>query len=86
MASFVTLEREEYDDLIRDAAALSEVLTTLDLILDALKEHTIVDDGKVYLRTFVNLDEIQSIIEYRHPVEWHELERQVKEAAEHGEH
>lgn len=86
MASFVTLDREEYDDLVRDSVQLGEMMTTLDLILDALKEHMIVDKGEVLLESFVSLDEIRSILEYRHPVEWHELEKQVKEAAEHGEH
>ena len=86
MASFVTLEREDYDDLVRDASRLSTMITTIDLILDALKEHMTVVDGKVVLEAFVSLDEIRSILEYRHPVEWHELEKQVKEAAEHGEH
>ena len=86
MASFVTLDREDYDDLVRDASRLSTMITTIDLILDALKEHMTVVDGKVVLEAFVSLDEIRSILEYRHPVEWHELEKQVKEAAEHGEH
>ena len=86
MNSFVTLEREDYDDLVRDASRLSTMITTIDLILDALKEHMIVDKGEVLLESFVSLDEIRSILEYRHPVEWQELERRVKEAAEHGEH
>ena len=79
MNSFVTLEREEYDDLIRDSVQLGEMMTTLDLILDALKEHMIVEKGEVLLETFVDLEEIRAILEYRHPVEWHELERRVKE-------
>ena len=81
MASFVTLEREEYDDLIRDSVQLGEMMTTLDLIiLDALKEHMVIEKGEVLLETFVDLEEIRAILEYRHPEEWHKLEKQVKEA------
>jgi hypothetical protein len=80
MASFVTLEREEYDDLIRDSVQLGEMMTTLDLILDALKEHMIIEKGEVLLETFVDLEEIRAILEYRHPEAWRVLEKQVKEA------
>lgn len=80
MASFVTLEREEYDDLVRDSVQLGEMMTTIDLIMDALKEHMIIEKGEVLLETFVDLKEIRAILEYRHPEEWHELEKQVKEA------
>lgn len=80
MSEYVTLSREEYDDLIRDSVQLGEMMTTLDLILDALKEHMIIEKGEVLLETFVDLEEIRAILEYRHPEEWHELEKQVKEA------
>ena len=79
MNSFVTLEREEYDDLVRDSVQLGETTTTLDLILDALKEHMIIEKGEVLLETFVDLEEIRAILEYRHPEAWRELEKQVKE-------
>lgn len=80
MNSFVTLEREDYDDLVRDASRLSEMITTIDLVLDALKGHMAVIDGKVVLESFVDIEEIGDILRYRHPEEWHELEKQVKEA------
>jgi aspartate carbamoyltransferase catalytic subunit len=79
MASFVTLEREEYDDLIRDASQLAEMMTTLDLILDALKGHIGIDKGEAYLETFVDIEEIGDILQYRHPQEWKELVRRVRE-------
>lgn len=79
MNSFVTLEREDYDDLIRDSVQLGEMMTTLDLILDALKEHMIIEKGEVVLEVFVDIEEIGDILRYRHPEEWHELERRVKE-------
>ena len=77
MASFVTLEREEYDDLIRDSVQLGEMMTTLDLILDALKEHMAVIEGKVVLEAFVDIEEIGDILRYRHPEAWSELEAAV---------
>lgn len=77
MASFVTLEREDYDDLVRDAARLAEMVTTLDLILDAMKEHMAVIEGKVVLETFVDIEEIGDILRYRHPEAWSELEAAV---------
>ena len=86
MASFVTLEREEYDDLIRDSVQLGEMMTTLDLILDALKEHIMIDKGKAYLETFVDIEEIGDILQYRHPQEWKELVRTVREEQKDAEH
>lgn len=77
MNSFVTLEREDYDDLVRDASRLSEMITTIDLILDALKEHMAVIDGKVVLESFVDIEEIGDILRYRHPEAWSELEAEV---------
>lgn len=77
MASFVTLEREDYDDLVRDAARLAEMVTTLDLILDAMKEHMAVIEGKVVLEVFVDIEEIGDILRYRHPEAWSELEAAV---------
>ena len=79
MSEYVTLSREEYDDLIRDSVQLGEMMTTIDLIMDALKEHMIIEKGEVLLETFVDLEEIRAILEYRHPEEWRELEKQVKE-------
>ena len=86
MASFVTLEREEYDDLIRDASQLAEMTTTLDLILDALKGHIGIDKGEAYLETFVDIEEIGDILQYRHPQEWKELVRRVREEQKDAEH
>ena len=80
MASFVTLEREEYDDLIRDAAALSEALTTLDLILDDMKDRAMWVNGKACFTTMSELEELANIFRYRMPAEWHEFEKQVQEA------
>lgn len=82
MNSFVTLEREDYDDLVRDASRLAEMITTIDLILDALKEHIAIDKGEAYLETFVDIEEIGNILQYRHPQEWKELVRTVREERE----
>jgi len=86
MNSFVTLEREEYDDLIRDSVQLGEMMTTLDLILDALKGHIVIDKGEAYLETFVDIKEIGDILQYRHPQEWKELVRTVREEQKDAEH
>jgi hypothetical protein len=86
MASFVTLEREEYDDLVRDASQLAEMTTTIDLILDALKGHIGIDKGEAYLETFVDIEEIGDILQYRHPQEWKELVRRVREEQKDAEH
>ena len=86
MASFVTLEREDYDDLVRDASRLSEMITTIDLILDALKGHIVIDKGEAYLETFVDIEEIGDILQYRHPQEWKELVRRVREEQKDAEH
>lgn len=77
MASFVTLDIEDYNDLVRDASRLSTMITTIDLILDALKEHMAVIEGKVVLEAFVDIEEIGDILRYRHPEAWSELEAAV---------
>lgn len=77
MASFVTLEREEYDDLIRDAERLAEAITTLDLILDAMKDRAIAFSGKVSLGEYGDWSELLNIIKYRMPAEFREFEKQV---------
>ena len=86
MNSFVTLEREDYDDLVRDASRFSEMITTIDLILDALKGHIVIDKGEAYLETFVDIEEIGDILQYRHPQEWKELVRRVREEQKDAEH
>ena len=78
MNSFVTLEREDYNDLVHDASRLSTMITTIDLILDALKEHMAVIEGKVVLETFVDIEEIGDILRYRHPEAWSELEAVIR--------
>jgi hypothetical protein len=78
MASFVTLEREEYDDLIRDASQLAEMMTTLDLILDNMKKHAMWISKTAVFASTSELTEIANIIRYRMPEEWHELEKQVE--------
>ena len=77
MNSFVTLEREDYDDLVRDASRLSTMITTIDLILDELYEHMAVVDGEVVLEAFVDIEEIGDILRYRQPEAWSELEAAV---------
>ena len=77
MNSFVTLEREDYNDLVHDASRLSTMITTIDLILDALKDHMAVIEGKVVLESFVDIEEIGDILRYRHPEAWSELEAAV---------
>lgn len=79
MASFVTIDLEEYNDLVRDASQLAEMMTTIDMILDALKGHIMIDKGEAYLETFVDIEEIGDILQYRHPQEWKELVREVRE-------
>lgn len=79
MASFVTIDLEEYNDLVRDASQLAEMMTTIDMILDALKGHIMIDKGEAYLETFVDIEEIGDILQYRHPAEWKELVREVRE-------
>jgi hypothetical protein len=86
MASFVTLDLEEYNDLIHDASRLAEMTTTLDLILDALKGHIVIDKGEAYLETFVDIEEIGDILQYRHPQEWKELVRTAREEQKDAEH
>ena len=77
MNSFVTIEREDYDDLVRDSARLAEMITTIDLILDKLYEHMAVVDDQVVLETFVDIEEIGDILRYRQPEAWSELEASI---------
>lgn len=86
MASFVTLDTEDYNTLLRDAMRVGQMTTTLDLILDALKGHIVIDKGEAYLETFVDIEEIGDILQYRHPREWKELVRTVREERENAEH
>lgn len=79
MASFVTIDLEEYNALVRDASQLAEMMTTIDMILDALKGHIMIDKGEAYLETFVDIEEIGDILQYRHPQEWKELVRTIRE-------
>lgn len=73
MDSFVTLDIEDYNDLVHDASRLSTMITTIDLILDTLKEHMAVIDGEAVLESFVDIEEIGDILRYRHPEAWSEL-------------
>lgn len=86
MIEYVTLAREEYDNLQHMTVMAVQYSTTIDMILDELKNHMEVDDGDVCLNTFVNLGEIGHILKYRHPDEWNELISQVRAEHENAEH
>ena len=86
MASFVTLDTEDYNALLRDAMRVGQMTTTIDLIMDALKDHIMIDKGKAYLETFVDIEEIGYILQYRHPQEWKKLVRTVREEQKDAEH
>ena len=77
MADFITIERSEYDQLVRNTAELAEKTTTLDLILDAMKDRAIVFSGKVSLGEFGDWSELLNIFKYRMPAEFREFEKQA---------
>lgn len=80
MASFVTLGREEYDDLVRDVDHLTETITTLDMVLDVLKEDAFSFDlENVYVHNISSPGKLVNIFRYRMPEEWHEVEKEVIE-------
>ena len=86
MSEYVTIAREEYDNLQHMTVMAVQYSTTIDMILDELKNHMEADDGEVCLNTFVNLGAIGHILKYRHPDEWNELSSQVRAEHENAEH
>ena len=87
MSEYVTLAREEYDNLQHMTVMAVQYSTTIDMILDALKKHMEVDvDGNVCMESFTDLGEIGRIMKYRHPDEWQELISQVRAEHENAKH
>ena len=78
MSEYVTLSREEYDDLQRIAAMAAEYGDTLDMILDNMEKHAMWIGKKAVFASTSELTEIANIFRYRMPEEWHELEKQVE--------
>ncbi len=80
MNEYVTLSREEYDDLQRVASIVETYGDTLDMILDVLKEDAFSFDlENVYVHSISSPDKLVNIFRYRMPGEWHEVEKKVIE-------
>ena len=78
MADFVTIDRAEYNLLIRTNHLAQEQSQTLDMILDFIKDNSNTFDNKtVFLGTIYNPEQLANIFRYRMPEEWQELEDAV---------
>ena len=80
MSEYVTLSREEYDNLQHLAVIAVTYGDTLDMILDVLKEDAFSFDlENVYVHSISSPDKLANIFRYRMPEEWHEVEKEVIE-------
>lgn len=78
MADFVTIDRAEYNLLIRTNHLAQEQSQTLDMVLDFIKDNSNTFDNKtVFLGTIYNPEQLANIFRYRMPEEWQELEDAV---------
>lgn len=78
MADFVTIDRAEYNLLIRTNRLAQEQSQTLDMVLDFIKDNSNTFDNKtVFLGTIYNPEQLANIFRYRMPEEWQELEDAV---------
>lgn len=80
MSTYISLDKEEYDRLIRTQRVAQEQSRTLDMILDYLKEHAnTIDNESCYVSTLYRPEHLVNIFRYRMPEEWQELEIEVIE-------
>lgn len=80
MSTYISLDKEEYDRLIRTQRLAQEQSRTLDMILDYLKEHAnTIDNESCYVSTLYRPEHLVNIFRYRMPEEWQELEIEVIE-------
>lgn len=80
MADFVTLDRAEYDRLVRTNRLAQDQARTLDMILDYLKDNANTFDNETcYISTLYKPEHLANIFRYRMPEEWQEMEIEVIE-------
>lgn len=80
MSTYISLDKEEYDRLIRTQRLAQEQSRTLDMILDYLKEHAnTIDNESCYVSTLYRPEHLANIFRYRMPEEWQEMEIEVIE-------
>ena len=80
MADFVTLDRAEYDRLVRTNRLAQEQARTLDMILDFIKDNAnTIDNETCYISTLYRPEHLANIFRYRMPEEWQEMEIEVIE-------
>lgn len=80
MSTYISLDKEEYDRLVRTNRLAQEQSRTLDMILDYLKEHAnTIDNESCYVSTLYRPEHLVNIFRYRMPEEWQELEIEVIE-------
>lgn len=78
MADFVTIDRAEYNLLIRINHLAQEQAQTLDMVLDFIKENAnTFDNETIFIGTIHSPEGLANIFRYRMPEEWQELETEV---------
>jgi hypothetical protein len=80
MSTYISLDKEEYDRLIRTQRLAQEQTRTLDMILDYLKDNANTFDSETcYISTLYRPEYLANIFRYRMPEEWQEMEIEVIE-------
>ena len=80
MSTYISLDKEEYDRLIRTQRLAQEQTRTLDMIIDYLKDNANTFDNETcYISTLYRPEHLANIFRYRMPEEWQEMEIEVIE-------
>ena len=80
MSTYISLDKEEYDHLIRIQRLAQEQARTLDMILDVIEDNAnTIDCESCYVHTIYNSEHLANIFRYRMPEEWQEMEIEVIE-------
>lgn len=79
MSTYVSLEREEYDHLMRMKAVAMNQAETIDMVLDFIENNSDTFDNKTVYFHRLDPEKLVNIFRYRMPEEWQELEHAVIE-------